>query len=56
MPEDRAQAVKVIDDDTAFDRWLASYDRKISKPSSPGKANMVTLPEEEFVDRFATVF
>ena len=45
--EDRVHAVKVIDNDAEFDRWLNQYIRKQNNTTS-SKARGVPVSKEEF--------
>jgi hypothetical protein len=62
LGEDRAKALKVIDDDEAFDRWLAEYHAKqeAPQPGSPGvpptSPGMKRIGQQAYLDRFAKTY
>lgn len=49
---DRAEMLKVIDDDDAFDRWREQFDRKMSAP--PKSAGRVSMSKEDFINKKGT--
>lgn len=57
MPEDRFEAMQVIEDDEEFDAWLKRYELKMqSKPSKrPSRPGRVAVSKDEFLERMGSV-
>lgn len=55
MREDRAEAMLVMHDDDAFDRWMRDYqikqDQKGVKPGQKARA----MSNEEYLDKYAKI-
>jgi hypothetical protein len=68
--EDRQEAVKVLDDDASFDRWLAEFERQKANEAAEAKRkqrngnngggssnrNMKTMSKEKFIRDFDVEF
>ncbi len=58
MGEDRAEALKVLDNDEKFDRWMDAFERKrevqqnqVSGNKSPNKSGK-KMSKEEYIKRY----
>jgi hypothetical protein len=67
--EDRQEAVKVMDDDASFDRWLVEFERRKANEAAEAKRrqrnpggggasnrNMKTMSKEKFIRDFDVEF
>jgi hypothetical protein len=59
MDDDRADMVKVLDNDVEFDRWLAQMHRKREKKSAPSSSKSSpgkrVVSKEEYFKRMGGV-
>lgn len=66
--EERQEAVKVMDDDAAFDRWLVEFERQKANEAAEARKrqrsgnngssnrNMKTMSKEKFIKNFDVEF
>lgn len=55
MPEDRAEAMRVIDNDAKFDAWTERFASKSAPKNSKIKPGMVRVDEDTFFERVRKV-
>jgi hypothetical protein len=52
--EDREEAMAVMDDDAAFDRWMKRYEQQ-QKMASRSKGKKTAVDQETYLKRYAVV-
>lgn len=54
--KDRADLMKVFDDDARFDLWLEAFNNKMSSEGDKTADGKVRIGQQEYVQRFAKVY